>query len=304
MAETEFVPSICLNGYGIRNTQIVHRNEQICFLRQYTSSRRYAKTPSEISRSFTLCPSLRSLRFSQCSLFGASRSAARVTLARKGLKEAIRVSTSSVAETAEGPQEKVVKKHPDWFDWPWPDSVSPNDEIELKDDSVTPALTHRLFWAVIREEPGITDAMLNAIMCYLMGYRYDTTAQAWDLSGVQKYWKSRKGPPIFIDMRVETVRVIRLLNSTVPYDCKALLKTELGFTGWKIKDLTPLRTRRATVVNWMLAYNHQERNNLPLPFEPQPEHPMGKAGPLENVQTASTNYASQKETATSETEGK
>lgn len=47
-------------------------------------------------------------------------------------------------------------------------------------------------------------------------------------------------------------RAIQALNRSVPPAGKQLLKSRLGFRGYKVGEMTPNRTRRATAVNWVL----------------------------------------------------
>ncbi|KAA8497998.1 hypothetical protein FVE85_5583 [Porphyridium purpureum] len=49
-------------------------------------------------------------------------------------------------------------------------------------------------------------------------------------------------------------KAVQKLTRSIPKEYKALLKEDLGFKGFKIDELTPNRTRRATVVNWILYY--------------------------------------------------
>ena len=58
------------------------------------------------------------------------------------------------------------------------------------------------------------------------------------------------------------------LTRSIPVEHKQLLKQQLGFAGYRIGELYPRRTRRATAVNWLLAH-------LALRGEPLPEN-----GPL------------------------
>ncbi|MFM7170471.1 MAG: DUF1823 family protein [Cyanobium sp.] len=53
------------------------------------------------------------------------------------------------------------------------------------------------------------------------------------------------------------------LTRSVPPAHKQLLKEQLGFAGYRIGELTPRRTRRATAVNWLLA--HLAERGEPLP---------------------------------------
>ena len=42
-----------------------------------------------------------------------------------------------------------------------------------------------------------------------------------------------------------------------PAEDKQLLKEQLGFTGYKVGELNPTLTRRATAVSWLLSYMRQ-----------------------------------------------
>lgn len=56
--------------------------------------------------------------------------------------------------------------------------------------------------------------------------------------------------PDFIGSRPAIVKLTR----SIPPAHKQLLKEQLGFAGYEIKELNPRRTRRATAVNWLLSY--------------------------------------------------
>jgi hypothetical protein len=53
------------------------------------------------------------------------------------------------------------------------------------------------------------------------------------------------------------------LTRSIPKQHKQLLKEQLGFGGYRIGELYPRRTRRATAVNWLLA--HLAELGEPLP---------------------------------------
>ncbi|MCP9885051.1 DUF1823 family protein [Synechococcus sp. ATX 2A4] len=55
-------------------------------------------------------------------------------------------------------------------------------------------------------------------------------------------------PPLIAE-RPPSVRLTR----SIPAAHKQLLKQQLGFAGYRIGELFPRRTRRATAVNWLLA---------------------------------------------------
>lgn len=111
-----------------------------------------------------------------------------------------------------------------------------------------PPLTNETFWAMIRDE--IDDATMNQLVWQCLGYAYDP-ATGWDASAVDAAWKQDYlEPPDFIESRPATVKLTR----SIPPENKQLLKEELGFEGYKVGELVPRKTRRATMVNWLLSY--------------------------------------------------
>ena len=72
--------------------------------------------------------------------------------------------------------------------------------------------------------------------------------------------------PQFIAERPPSVALTR----SIAKEHKQLLKQQLGFAGYRIGELYPRRTRRATAVNWLLA--HLAERGEPLPeLGPLPE---------------------------------
>ncbi|MCP9851114.1 DUF1823 family protein [Cyanobium sp. Morenito 9A2] len=59
--------------------------------------------------------------------------------------------------------------------------------------------------------------------------------------------------PVAPELIAERPPSVRLTRS-IPAPHKQLLKEQLGFTGYRIGELYPRRTRRATAVNWLLAH--------------------------------------------------
>jgi hypothetical protein len=72
--------------------------------------------------------------------------------------------------------------------------------------------------------------------------------------------------PEVIAERRASVRLTR----SIPAESKQLLKSWLGFPGYRIDELHPRRTRRATAVNWLLADLVRRGEDLP-PEGPLPE---------------------------------
>ncbi|MFM7086021.1 MAG: DUF1823 family protein [Cyanobium sp.] len=76
------------------------------------------------------------------------------------------------------------------------------------------------------------------------------------------------------------------LTRSIPKPHKQLLKEQLGFAGYRIGELYPRRTRRATAVNWLLAQLAAHGDALPesgpLPelLEPPADPVAGHPGDL------------------------
>lgn len=115
--------------------------------------------------------------------------------------------------------------------------------------SELPSLTPDTIWAILNEE--ITDDTVNKLVWNYLGYRYNSTANQWDITQVVPEWKEEyPEPPNFIESRPATVKLTR----SIPQANKQLLKDQLGFKGYKVGEFGPRQTRRATVANWLLSY--------------------------------------------------
>ncbi len=88
--------------------------------------------------------------------------------------------------------------------------------------------------------------------------------------------------PELIATRAASVRLTR----SIAAEHKQLLKQQLGFAGYRIGELYPRRTRRATAVNWLLAQLAERGEPLPElgplpPFLEPPTDPVrGHPGDL------------------------
>ncbi|HIK11784.1 MAG TPA: DUF1823 family protein [Oscillatoriaceae cyanobacterium M33_DOE_052] len=115
--------------------------------------------------------------------------------------------------------------------------------------SELPPLNTETVWAIINDQ--IDDATVNRLVWHYLGYRYDPDQNRWDLSAVAPEWREKyPEPPDFIANRPPTVQLTR----SIAPENKQLLKEKLGFPGYKVNELVPRLTRRATIANWLLAY--------------------------------------------------
>lgn len=115
-----------------------------------------------------------------------------------------------------------------------------------------PPLTNNTLWAILTDQ--IDDTTVNQLVWHCLGYRYEAATAAWDTTAVAAEWrKEYPTPPDLIASRPAIVKLTR----SIPKEHKQLLKEELGFAGYKVDELVPRKTRRATAVNWLLSYRKQ-----------------------------------------------
>ncbi len=119
--------------------------------------------------------------------------------------------------------------------------------------SELPPLNTETIWSIINEE--LADDVVNQLVWYYLGYRQNPDTDQWDITAVDNSWTSDyPEPPNFIESRPATVKLTR----SIPPENKQLLKEDLGFKGYKINELNPRRTRRATAANWLLSIMKQQ----------------------------------------------
>lgn len=112
-----------------------------------------------------------------------------------------------------------------------------------------PPLSTETVWEILNDT--LDDATVNRLVWHLLGYRYDEASATWDAAGVHSDWRDAyPEPPDFIASRPATVKLTR----SIPSENKQLLKEKLGFGGYKVNELIPRKTRRATVANWLLSH--------------------------------------------------
>jgi hypothetical protein len=118
-------------------------------------------------------------------------------------------------------------------------------------------------------EAVLADRSSDRFVCELiwsrLGYEPDASGVWRAGPATEEPWRTAFAvEPAFIAERPASVALTR----SIPKEHKQLLKEQLGFAGYRIGELYPRRTRRATAVNWLLA-------QLALAGEPLPA-----SGPL------------------------
>jgi len=118
--------------------------------------------------------------------------------------------------------------------------------------SELPELTTETVWAIANDQ--LDDDQTHRLVWHYLGYRYDEATQSWDASGTPEDWAGvYPEPPLFVESRPATVKLTR----SIPKADKQLLKEKLKFQGFKVGQLVPRLTRRATMASWLLSYMNQ-----------------------------------------------
>ena len=129
-------------------------------------------------------------------------------------------------------------------------------------------------------EAVLADRTSDRFVCELiwprLGYEPDGSG-VWSagLATGADWWESFPIEPQFIAERPPSVKLTR----SIAREHKQLLKEQLGFAGYRIGELYPRRTRRATAVNWLLAHLAERGEPLPAtgplpPLLDQPADPV------------------------------
>ncbi|MCU0547774.1 MAG: DUF1823 family protein [Leptolyngbya sp. Prado105] len=111
-----------------------------------------------------------------------------------------------------------------------------------------PLLNADTIWAILNDE--IDDETANRLVCHYLGYDDATVAPDWQ--------EAYPEAPNFIESRPAVVKLTRSISQ----ENKQLLKEQLGFGGYKVDELVPRKTRRATMANWLLSYMQQHGISL------------------------------------------
>ncbi len=116
----------------------------------------------------------------------------------------------------------------------------------------------------------ISDQFVSELVWERLGYKKKNPddSELWIASlATPVYWSNKfpKSPEI-IAKRTASVHLTR----SIPKEYKQSLKKYLNFGGYRINELFPRKTRRATAVNWLLALLAAQDERL-LATGPLPE---------------------------------
>ena len=111
-------------------------------------------------------------------------------------------------------------------------------------------ISRKLLFLVLEDK--VSDVFVCELVWERLFYTKETSKNEWVPSSLTpSYWseKFEKAPQI-ISERIASVHLTR----SIPKEHKQGLKNFLNFKGYKINELYPRRTRRATAVNWLIYW--------------------------------------------------
>ena len=149
-----------------------------------------------------------------------------------------------------------------------------NKEKFLKDQFKWP-ISRKLLNLILEDK--VSDVFVCELVWERLFYKKETSVSDWvSTEKTPPYWSERfiKAPQI-ISERPASMHLTR----SIPKLNKQGLKNFLDFKGYKINELYPRRTRRATAVNWLIFWGI-ESNSI---FKDHDKLPILSAQPINPV---------------------
>ena len=120
------------------------------------------------------------------------------------------------------------------------------------------SIENQFTWPICKEllflvlEDKVSDVFVCELVWERLFYKRILAENDWVSSALTPtYWSERfVNAPQIISERIASVHLTR----SIPKEHKQGLKKSLNFKGYKINELYPRRTRRATAVNWLIYW--------------------------------------------------
>ena len=136
-------------------------------------------------------------------------------------------------------------------------------------------ISRKLLFLVLEDK--VSDVFVCELVWERLFYTAELPKKDWVYSALTPtYWSEKfvKAPQV-ISERIASVHLTR----SIPREHKQGLKDFLNFKGYKINELYPRRTRRATAVNWLIYWSienncfSKDNGLIPSPSSP-PVNPV------------------------------
>ena len=119
------------------------------------------------------------------------------------------------------------------------------------DNQFTWPISRELLFLILEDK--VSDVFVCELVWERLFYTKEKNTKNWISSELTPaYWSEKfvKAPQI-ISERIASVHLTR----SIPKEHKQGLKNFLNFEGYKINELYPRRTRRATAINWLIYWS-------------------------------------------------
>ena len=141
-------------------------------------------------------------------------------------------------------------------------------------------LSKKLLFSILDDK--VSDVFVCELIWERLFYIKETSSKDWIFSEyTPSYWSEKyNNAPQIISERGASIHLTR----SIPKMHKQGLKNILDFKGYKINELYPRRTRRATAVNWLIFWGiesksmFKENDKLPILFPPPFDPTHGHKG--------------------------
>ena len=131
-------------------------------------------------------------------------------------------------------------------------------DFSSKEKNFTWPLSKKLLFSILEDQ--VSDVFVCELIWERLFYIKEQSNLDWISSDyTPSYWseKYNKAPQI-ISERFASMHLTR----SIPKKYKQGLKKFLSFKGYKINELYPRRTRRATAVNWLIFWEIESKSML------------------------------------------
>ena len=143
-------------------------------------------------------------------------------------------------------------------------------DLSYPEKKFTWPLSKKLLFSILNDQ--VSDVFVCELIWERLFYIKEASTKVWLSSKYTPcYWSAKYNEaPQIISERFASIHLTR----SIPKEHKQGLKNILDFKGYKINELYPRRTRRATAVNWLIFWCIESKfmfnNNDKLPILSSP----------------------------------